>query len=418
VDAAVVREYGSVYMVKSCPEHGEFRVKIANKAWYYQGLHDFYNRLMPADFDRRRRCRSYAFFVTSRCNLNCPICFTDANATRHVEEMPLTRVATLLEQVQGQGKLIRLSGGEPTLHPDLPRIVEMVERSGNASGVFTNGLVLQEMGLLHELRRRGLRWVVMWVDSLTREEVNLVVRGRPLLEPKRVALQNIRCSRIPFLLYHVKVKGVNDEDTGDLWRYALDNDFVRAVWFKGYAHLGKKQLSRDNEYVMDELVEELARVTGAFTLEDIYCYQKLCHIASAVTQTPSCYYGQNIVVPRRPGRRLELARLAGLLDEFERRHDTGLDVAMRFLLPRLTVSLARHAPILLLQSLRKRLTVPGAFFDPTAALPGHMLMIISSFYDAHNYDRLQMMRQCSNGAFHLGPGNNIPLCEQSVRCFG
>lgn len=419
IKATVVREYGSVYIVKSCAEHGEFRTKIAQRAWYYQGLHDFYNKLMPPDFERQRQCRSYALFVTSRCNLNCPICFTDANVTHHVEELSLDAISRLLDEIRGQGKLVRLSGGEPTLHPDLPRIVELIERSGNASGLFTNGLQLDRPELLEELRLRGLRWVVMWIDSLHREEVNLTVRGRPLIEAKRRALASIRRARIPFLLYHVKVKGVNDPDTADLWRFALESDFVRAFWIKGYAHLGKKQLSRENEFLVDDLLAEVAQVTGAFTLEDIYCYQKLCHIASAVTRTPWCYYGQNMIVPRRQGRRLELARLSDLLDKFERRHDeTSLEAALRYLYPRLTLRLARVAPVLLAQAARKRLTPPGTFFDPSAALPGHMLLIISTFYDAHNYDRRQMFRQCPNGAFHLGPGKNIPLCEQNVRCFG
>ena len=419
IPAEVVREHGAVYMVKTCPEHGETRTKIAARAWYYQGLHELYDKLMPPDFERRRQCRSYALFVTSRCNLNCPICFTDANDTRHVRELSLEQIERLLDEVRGQGKLVRLSGGEPTLRPDLPRIVELIERSGNASGLFTNGLRLEHPALLRELHRRGLRWVVMWIDSLEHEEVNETIRGRPLLAVKRRALESIRRSGVPFVLYHVKVRGVNDDDTVDVWRYALDNRFVRALWVKGYAHLGKKQLSRDNEFLMDELVAEVARTTGSFTMEDIYCFQKLSQIASAVTCTPWCYYGQNIIVPRRQGRRLELARLAPLLDDFERRHDAdGLDAAVRWLYPRLALRLARVAPVVLGQALRKRINRPGTFFDPIALLPGHMLLIISSFYDAHNYDRTQMFRQCANGAFHLGPGNHIPLCEQSVRCFG
>ena len=62
--------------------------------------------------------------ITERCNMNCPLCFagSGANGSHADLAMVKSRVRTLLD-VAGPVP-IQVSGGEPTLHPELSDIIK------------------------------------------------------------------------------------------------------------------------------------------------------------------------------------------------------------------------------------------------------------------------------------------------------
>lgn len=77
--------------------------------------------------------------LTTLCNLNCPRCFyRSEQESRHLD----THIALeLIEEWGAKGvRALALGGGEPSLHPDLPRIVEQAKRQGLRVSLTTNGL--------------------------------------------------------------------------------------------------------------------------------------------------------------------------------------------------------------------------------------------------------------------------------------
>lgn len=77
--------------------------------------------------------------LTTLCNLGCPRCFyRPAIEPRHLD----TQLALeLIEEWASEGvRSLALGGGEPTLHPDLPRIVEWAKGQGLRVSLTTNGL--------------------------------------------------------------------------------------------------------------------------------------------------------------------------------------------------------------------------------------------------------------------------------------
>src|SRR5439155_16798337 len=69
--------------------------------------------------------------VNSACNMNCPLCFSDAGpgfslALEEVEQMLDDYVRT-----EGSPEVVQFSGGEPTIHP---RIIDFV-RAANARNI-------------------------------------------------------------------------------------------------------------------------------------------------------------------------------------------------------------------------------------------------------------------------------------------
>lgn len=422
IEANVIEKYDSIFMEKICAEHGLFEVKIAKNAWYYKGLKSFYDTLFPPNFSEKKQCPIYTLFVTSRCNLNCPICFTDANKTAHLQEMPLSTIKKYLDSMREQRKIIRISGGEPTLREDLPEIIQLILKSGNYPYIFTNGLKLIDYSYLKILKGNGLRGIIMWLDSINNDEVHNQMRGQRLLTRKTQALENIKKCKMPFCLYHVKVKNINDNDTENIWSYVLKNDFVKSVWIKGYAHLGKKGFSRENEFILDELIEEISKVSkGIFTLEDMYYCQKLNYIWSALHNKPTCYYGPVILLPRGiKDESLKFTRYSKMIEIFEKKWQNSPSQARHYFYRKIIYELFKYSSIslfcfLLQTKLNRQLTFRAVHdFLPSR----YFLLDINTFYDSWNYDKNWIYRQCETGVFNLSPEKNIPLCDFNVKNFG
>lgn len=85
--------------------------------------------------------------ITSRCNLNCPYCFTQEvyrNESNEFGHMTLPIFIKALEFVtKSDIKQIRLLGGEPTLHPQFNDILDLALQTGRPVRVFSNGLMPQ-----------------------------------------------------------------------------------------------------------------------------------------------------------------------------------------------------------------------------------------------------------------------------------
>jgi molybdenum cofactor biosynthesis enzyme MoaA len=101
--------------------------------------------------------RQLQIAVTAHCNLRCIGCrygrdfMTGAQLPWHV-------VRDLLDDARDLGLWeIRLYGGEPLLHPDLPRMVEHTIKLGMEPFVTTNGILLaQKFDVLHAAGLRRL----------------------------------------------------------------------------------------------------------------------------------------------------------------------------------------------------------------------------------------------------------------------
>src|ERR1700676_2032905 len=106
--------------------------------------------------------------VTDRCNLRCTYCmpeevtFLDRSALLTFEE--ITRFVEMAAPL-GINK-IRLTGGEPLLRRDLPRLVERLSAVPGISdiGLTTNGLLLAAQA--RPLFEAGLRRINVSLDTL------------------------------------------------------------------------------------------------------------------------------------------------------------------------------------------------------------------------------------------------------------
>ena len=160
--------------------------------------------------------------VTDRCNLRCRYCMPE----EHYVWLPKASILTFEEITRlarvfvslGVTKL-RLTGGEPLLRHDLPTLVSLLSSlEVNDLAMTTNGLLLEKQAEV--LRHAGLRRVTVSLDTLRAERMRELARS----DRHADVLAGIAAARAagfaPIKLNSVVIRGVNDDELGDLIEFA------------------------------------------------------------------------------------------------------------------------------------------------------------------------------------------------------
>jgi organic radical activating enzyme len=100
--------------------------------------------------------------INQKCNLVCRSCYREKSGrTKSIPEI-LHDLETLEKNQEVQ--TVSIAGGEPTLHPELVEVVELVHGRGHRVSLVTNGLLLTDE-LLGNLKLAGLDIVMIHVDE-------------------------------------------------------------------------------------------------------------------------------------------------------------------------------------------------------------------------------------------------------------
>lgn len=136
---------------------------------------------LPRDevFSRRPQAPYKAdLALTYACNNRCGHCYNEPGRLQ-MPSLPLGQWRQVLRTLARVGvPQVIFTGGEPTLHPGLVRLVAWAEGLGFVCGLNTNGRKLGEEGLARRLARAGLDHVQITLVS-HRAEVHDRVVGAP-----------------------------------------------------------------------------------------------------------------------------------------------------------------------------------------------------------------------------------------------
>lgn len=160
--------------------------------------------------------------LTDRCSLRCTYCMPAEGLPWLPGAQMLTK-SELLRTVSvavgaGIGS-VRLTGGEPLLHPDVVDIVAGIAGMGVEVSMTTNGLRLP--GLAAPLRDAGLHRANISLDTLDRETFGTMTHRDRLVD----TLAGIRAAQLagldPVKINTVLLRGVNDHEAPDLLRWTI-----------------------------------------------------------------------------------------------------------------------------------------------------------------------------------------------------
>jgi cyclic pyranopterin phosphate synthase len=166
--------------------------------------------------------------VIDHCNLRCVYCMPlrGLSFVPSPELLTAAEIETVVRAATGVGfHKFRLTGGEPTLRPD---IVEITARIASVPGVedlamTTNGILLPR--LAKPLREAGLRRLNIHVDTLHPERLKKLMRFASLEEMEGGIAAAEEAGLLPIKLNCTVTRDYNDADVVDLARRALDGDW-------------------------------------------------------------------------------------------------------------------------------------------------------------------------------------------------
>ena len=170
-----------------------------------------------------RPLRSLRVSVTDRCNLRCQYCMPEQDYVWLPRESLLTfeEVGAIVDAFTPLGvDRVRLTGGEPLLRRDLPRLVEsLAARSSIVDlALTTNGVLLASQA--RALRGAGLHRITVSLDTLDRERFRALTR----MDELRSVLAGIDAASAAgfgsLKLDTVVIRGVNDDEMVALLDYA------------------------------------------------------------------------------------------------------------------------------------------------------------------------------------------------------
>lgn len=174
--------------------------------------------------------------VTDRCNIRCYYCMPETGAQfvpkdRILSFEEMHRLACLLVQ-QGGIRDIRITGGEPLVRQEIPRLIEMlagIEKLEDLS-LTTNGILLADQA--QALRQAGLKRLNISLDTLDETIFRKITRRDGLEKTLQGIDAAIECGFDSIKLNTLAIKGVTEPEVANLVRYALDrNVMLRFIEF-------------------------------------------------------------------------------------------------------------------------------------------------------------------------------------------
>jgi len=260
IPARRIEENGKVYLVKDCPEHGEYKTLIwRQNARHYidwakgsirgsSAIRNYTDIAKGCPYDcglcpeHRTRACATVIEVTQNCNLACPVCFAGAEKKQSLD--PSIDILRGMYQaiLDGVGVCtIQLSGGEPTLRDDLPQIAALGREVGFKHILInTNGIrIAGDVDFLARLKDSGAGTIYLQFDGVS-DDVYRNIRGQNLFELKTRALANCSLINIGVVLVPTIIPGINDGQLGDIIQFAKEwMPIVKGVHFQPVSYLGR-----------------------------------------------------------------------------------------------------------------------------------------------------------------------------------
>jgi uncharacterized radical SAM superfamily Fe-S cluster-containing enzyme len=445
VPAKIIARRGRVYFRKRCPTHGEREDFICSDVNYFDRLEYTVPARTPVEFginpdkgcpfdcglctEHEQHTCIGLVELTSSCNLTCPMCYASSGpGGRHVPLADCQRAIDRLVQVEGRPEVLQLSGGEPTIHPQFVEILDYgLAQPIDYVQINTNGIrFAHDPQLVESLARHRQRLEVFFQLDGLNDDVSRSLRGEPLLETKRRALDLLGKADLHVTLAVTLQGGVNEDQLGPLVRFAIERPWITGMNFQPATYSGRYYLPEQLEQriTFPDVIKGIARQTDGLFREDDFmplpCAHPNCHSIAYAWRT-----GDSVVpLNRFINARENLDLLANGIC-FTRPHARNLILQY---LGRQGCCGGQCGPeestqsgiLPLVSGDRVERAVPEArsqefFANVLAEQIGArdlFRLTITSFLDAYNFDVRRLMKCCTH---HVLPsGHVIPFCAYNT----
>lgn len=323
ISAKIIFENNKVFLAKTCREHGFQKVMIATDIEYYKQIRN-YNKASeypvkphtetkygcPFDCgicpDHEQHSCLTLIEVTDRCNLTCPTCYASSSPT-HGNHRSLEQIEKMLDAIvrsEGEPDVVQISGGEPTIHPDFFKIIEMAKAKPiKHLMVNTNGIrIANDESFVRQLASYMPDFeIYLQFDSF--KPASLVqLRGKDLSDIRKKALEHLNKYNLSTTLVVTLQKGLNDDEIGAILDYALRQKCVRGVTFQPTQISGRLQhfnaeKDRMTNTEVRQLILDQSKVFTAGDLVPVPCNPDALVMAYALKYNDEVFPLTNLIDP-------------------------------------------------------------------------------------------------------------------------
>jgi 7,8-dihydro-6-hydroxymethylpterin dimethyltransferase len=419
LDAEIIIRNGRVILCKVCPSHGKFEVLLSSDAQMYLASLP-YNKpgQMPLSFStevakgcpddcglcpehKQHTCLAL-IEVTSRCNLNCPVCFADSQPAFDLSLSQVERMIDRFVELEGNPEVLQFSGGEPTIHPDILPMLHAANKKGIQMVMLnTNGIrIAQDDKFLAGLAD-ARPTVYLQFDGFS-DRAHSLLRGQNLLDVKLQALDRLTQAKLDVVLVPTIASHINHDQIGAIVRFGIEHPAVCGVAFQPMTHAGRYDdfdpLGRET---IADVIHGMVEQTQGLFFESDFIPVPCCH--------PTCRSATYLYVD--DGKATPIPRILEV--------DKYLNYAANRALPEIKPEI-----LTALDGLWSASSVPGSkrmedrvrasccnlpFLSKVKHLKRHVFtIVIQDFGDAYTMD-LNVLHKCCVGVL-IPDGRMIPFC--------
>jgi len=208
--------------------------------------------------------------VTDRCNFRCRYCMPLEGLPwlPKADILSYEEITEVVSQLAPLGlRRIRLTGGEPTIRPQLATLVRMLRAVSAVEDIAlsTNGVKLPTLAA--ELADAGLDRVNISADSLRADRIASIARRDLGFDPVRSASAAESAGLAPIKLNMVVIRGTNDDEVVEFARLTLAHPWhVRFIELMPVGEM--EELTFEHVVPSDEIRARIERELGALERTD------------------------------------------------------------------------------------------------------------------------------------------------------
>jgi uncharacterized radical SAM superfamily Fe-S cluster-containing enzyme len=178
--------------------------------------------------------------VNSACNMDCPLCFSDAGPGFSLSMEEVKQMLDDFVRTEGAPEVVQFSGGEPTLHPQITDFVRAAKARGIRSVMInTNGKRIAKDDRFLEELNEARPWIYFQFDGFDSNTYGILRNEPNILEEKLRALDRLAQIGLGVTLVPAIERGANEHEVGKIIDFAIGHPAVRGINFQPAFHAGR-----------------------------------------------------------------------------------------------------------------------------------------------------------------------------------
>lgn len=288
IPTKIVFKDNKVYLLKHCSEHGEQLELLEHDIEYFKHKRDYdkAGTVTKTQTEVKKGCPYDCGLcpnhdqhscinlieVTDKCNMCCNTCYASSGKGKDKDFETIKKMIDFAAEAEGgRGEVLQVSGGEPTLHKDIIKIIEYAREKFQYVMLNTNGIrIAEDKEFVKELSKfKGKFEIYLQFDSFD-DNVYTKIRGRNLKELKLQAVENLKEYNIPITLVMTLERDLNDKEIGKIITYGIETSNVRGVNIQPVAYFGRKNgnIDRKNRVTLTDTIRLIEEQTKKMIVKE------------------------------------------------------------------------------------------------------------------------------------------------------